>query len=69
MLKSKAGRLPDGWNGTNHYGYKNNIHHVDHSFIRCYAVTPANVHNSQMLPRLIDPENKSAYIWADSAYS
>jgi len=50
MRKSKAGRLPDGWNGTNHYGYKNNIHHVDHSFIRCYAVTPANVHNSQMLP-------------------
>ena len=25
MRKSKAGRLPNGWNGTNHYGYKNNI--------------------------------------------
>jgi hypothetical protein len=25
MLKSKAGRQPDGLNGINYYGYKNNI--------------------------------------------
>lgn len=70
MLKSKAGRLPDSWNGINYYGYKNSICiDVDHSFIRLYAVTPANVHESQMLPHLIDPENKRTYAWADSAYS
>jgi hypothetical protein len=25
MRKSKACRLPDGWNGINYYGYNNNI--------------------------------------------
>jgi transposase, IS5 family len=57
-------------NGINYYGYKNSICiDVDHGFIRRYAVTPANVHDSQMLPRLLDPENKHNYVWADSAYS
>ncbi|MFM7238173.1 MAG: transposase, partial [Cyanobium sp.] len=42
---------------------------VDHGFIRRYAVTPANIHDSQMLPRLLDPENEHGYVWADSAYS
>jgi transposase, IS5 family len=56
MLKSKAARLPDSWNGINYYGYKNSICiDDDHSFIRLYAVTPANVHDSQMLPHLLDP--------------
>jgi IS5 family transposase len=32
-------------------------------------VTPANVHDSQMLPRLLDPENEQDYVWTDSAYS
>lgn len=63
MLKSKAGRLTDSWNGIKYYGYKNSICiDVDHSFIRLYAVTPANVHESQMLPHLLDPEKKCAYI-------
>jgi IS5 family transposase len=26
-------------------------------------------HDSQMLPRLLDPENEHNYVWADSAYS
>lgn len=57
-------------NGVNHYGYKNSICvDVDHGFIRRYAVTPANIHDSQMLPRLLDPENEHNYVWADSAYS
>jgi IS5 family transposase len=57
-------------NGVNHYGYKNSICiDVDHGFIRRYAVTPANIHDSQMLPKLLDPENEHDYVWADSAYS
>lgn len=57
-------------NGINYYGYKNSICiDVDHGFIRRYAVTAANVHESQMLPRLLDPENEHDYAWADSAYS
>jgi IS5 family transposase len=57
-------------NGVNHYGYKNSICiDVDHGFIRRYGVTPANIHYSQMLPRLLDPENEHEYVWADSAYS
>lgn len=57
-------------NDINYYGYKNNICiDVDHGFIRRYAVTPANIHDSQMLPRLLDPENEHDFVWADSAYS
>ena len=56
MLKSKAGRLTDSLNGINYYGHKNSICiDIDHSFIRRYAVTPANVRDSQMLPHLLDP--------------
>jgi IS5 family transposase len=57
-------------NGINHYGYKNSICiDAEHGFIRRYAVTPANIHDSQMLPKLLDPENQHDYVWADSAYS
>lgn len=57
-------------NCINYYGYKNSICiDVDHGFIRRYVVTPANVHDSQMLLRLLDPENEHDYVWADSAYS
>jgi IS5 family transposase len=43
-------------NGINHYRYKNSICiDADHGFIRRYAVTPANIHDSQMLSRLLDP--------------
>ena len=55
-------------NGVNHYGYKNSICiDVHHGFIRRYAVTPATIHDSQMLAQLLDPEHD--YVWADSAYS
>ncbi|QPN65280.1 transposase [Synechococcus sp. CBW1006] len=57
-------------NGISYYGYKNSICiDVDHGFIRRYAVTPANIHDSQLLPRLLDPENEHDFVWADSAYS
>jgi transposase, IS5 family len=57
-------------NGISYYGYKNSICiDVDHGFIRRYTVTPANIHDSQMLPRLRDPENEHDYVWADSVYS
>ena len=56
--------------GINHYGYKNNICiDMEHGFIRRYAVTPANIHESQMLPMLLDPETTHDYVWADSAHA
>ncbi len=42
---------------------------VDHGFIRRYAVTPANIQDSQMLLCLLDSDNQHDYVWADSAYS
>ncbi|MGB5136657.1 MAG: transposase [Prochlorococcaceae cyanobacterium] len=58
-------------NSISYYCYKNRICiGVDHGFIRSYAFTPANVHDSQMLSHLLDPENnKHDYVWADSTYS
>jgi hypothetical protein len=38
----------------NHYGYMNNICiDVEHGFTKRYAVTLANIHDSQMLPMLL----------------
>ena len=43
-------------NDINHYGHKNSIFiDAEHDFIRCFVVTPANIHDD--------------YICADSAYS
>ena len=57
-------------NGVSYYGYKNSVCiDVDHGFIRSYVITPANVHDSQMLPSSLDPENEHDFVWADSAYS
>lgn len=57
-------------NGTSHYGYKNSIC-IDptHGYIRRYAVTPANIHDSQMLARVLDPEYSDDFVWADSGYA
>ena len=53
-----------------HYGYKNNICiDFEHGLISRYAVTPANINDSHMLPMLIDPENIDDYVWADTAYA
>ena len=57
-------------NRVRHYGYKNSISiDAEYGFIRCYTVTPAIIHGSQMLPMLLDPENKDNFVWAESAYS
>ena len=45
---------------ANHDGYKNNIiMDADHSFMRRYTVNAANIHDSQMLSRVLDLENNS----------
>ena len=56
-------------NGVSHYGYKNSIS-IDAAYglIRRHVLTPANIHDSQMLPALLDGENGDAMVWADSAY-
>ena len=57
-------------NDINQYVYKNSICiDAEHGFIRRFVVTPANIHDSQMLLMLLDPENHDDYVWAGSAYS
>ncbi|OOZ74118.1 IS5 family transposase [Solemya velum gill symbiont] len=55
--------------GVSHYGYKNHIS-VDnkHKVIGNYAVTSAEVHDSQVFEELLDENNSSGDVWADSAY-
>src|SRR4030067_3042998 len=56
-------------NGQNYYGYKNHIDvDVKHKLIRSYEVTSASVHDSQVFEGLLDEENSSRDVWADSAY-
>jgi transposase, IS5 family len=56
-------------NGKNYYGYKNHIEvDVAHKLIREYEVTPASTHDSQMFEELLDEDNTSRDVWADSAY-
>ena len=55
--------------GTSHYGYKNPINvDAEHKLMRDYAVTPANVHDSQVFYAVLDPDNADPEVWADSAY-
>ncbi|AQT69210.1 Transposase DDE domain protein [Anaerohalosphaera lusitana] len=56
-------------NGVNYYGYKNHIDiDVKHKFIRSCEVTPASVHDSNVFEDLLDANNSSKDVWADSAY-
>lgn len=56
-------------NGVNHYGYKNHISvDVQHKFIRRFPVSDASVHDSQVFGELLDDDNSSRDLWADSAY-
>ena len=41
---------------------------VKHKLIRGYEVTPASVHDSQVFEALLDEDNSSRDVWADSAY-
>jgi IS5 family transposase len=57
-------------NGKSYYGYRNGICvDVQHGIIRRYDITPANVHDSQLLPSLLDPENSGDIVWGDSAFA
>lgn len=52
-----------------YFGYKDHIGiDAEYGLIRRYAVTDASVHDSQVLGQLLDEDNQSDEIWADSAY-
>ncbi len=55
--------------GKTHYGYKNYIS-IDrkHKVIRKYAITSAEVHDSEAFEELLDENNNNSSVWADSAY-
>lgn len=56
-------------NDKSYFGYKNHVQtDVKHKLIRDYTITPANVHDSQVFTSLLDSDNTSADVWADSAY-
>ena len=55
--------------GKDRYGYKNHIDiDVQHKLIRNYEITPASVHDSNVFEQLLDENNSSRDVWADSAY-
>ena len=56
-------------NSKSFFGYKNHVSvDVKHKFIRGHHVTGANIHDSDVFEELLDPNNTSKDIWADSAY-
>jgi IS5 family transposase len=56
-------------NGKSHFGYKNHLNvDVKHKLIRVWEVTDASVHDSVMLPVLLDDDNTSADVYGDSAF-
>jgi IS5 family transposase len=55
--------------GKSYFGYKDHIGiDAEHGLIRRYVVTDAAVHDSQVLGHLLDEDNDSDTLWADSAY-
>jgi IS5 family transposase len=55
--------------GKDQYGYKNHIDiDAKHKLIRSYEVTPASTHDSNVFEQLLDKDNSSRDVWADSAY-
>jgi IS5 family transposase len=56
-------------NGKNFFGYKNHISaDVKYKLIRRYRISSAEVHDSKVFEELLDPQNTSRDVWADSAY-
>ena len=55
--------------GKSYFGYKNHVT-VDrrHKLVRRYHVTDAAVHDSQVVDTILDADNTSSEVWADSAY-
>lgn len=55
--------------GASFFGYKNHVAvDVKHKFIRDYDVTDAAVQDSNVFENLLDGQNTSRDVWADSAY-
>ncbi len=55
--------------GRSFYGYKNHVNaDATHKLIRRYDVSDASVHDSQKLDGLLNKANRSADVFADSAY-
>lgn len=55
--------------GKSYFGYKNHISiDKESKFIRKAQVTDASVHDSQAMDQVLDPGNRGAEVWADSAY-
>jgi transposase, IS5 family len=56
-------------NGKSFFGYKNHIStDVKYKLIRRYKISSAEVHDSNVFEELLDPQNTSRDVWADSAY-
>jgi IS5 family transposase len=57
-------------NNETYYGYKNHIKaDVGSKLIDDYTVTPANVHDSQVLEELLDEKDAGQNFYGDSAYT
>lgn len=57
-------------NNVNYFGYKNHIKiDAKSKIITKYEVTPANVHDSQVIENLLDEKDKGEHFYADSAYT
>ena len=55
--------------GKKHYGYKNHVKaDTETKLLTAYEVTPANVHDSQVMEDLIEKEDAGEPLYADSAY-
>ncbi len=55
-------------NGKNYFGYKNHIEvDVKNKIIRKYKVTPSSVHDSNVFEEILDKNNTSKDVFADSA--
>ena len=56
-------------NGKAYFGYKNHISvDVKNKFIRKFEVTDASVHDSRIFTELLDEDNTSGAVWADSVH-
>jgi IS5 family transposase len=56
-------------NSKSYFGYKNHVSvDVKHKLIRAWEVTNAAVHDSLMLPVLLDANNSSSKVYGDAAY-
>ena len=56
-------------NVKNYFGCKNHVEvDIKHKFIRKYKVTPSSVHDSNVFEEILDKNNTSKDVFADSAY-